>query len=54
MRAARYPRRADGAGRFNPTTDCLTVQGGQFQVTLLKGEAKVYVPQGSVLAAQRQ
>jgi len=30
---------------FFPTTDCLTVNGG-FNVYLLNGEAKIYVPRG--------
>jgi len=29
---------------FYPTTDCLVVQGGSFQVYLLNGEAKIYHP----------
>lgn len=33
---------------FYPTQDCLTVSGGKLQVTLLNGETKVYVPQGSL------
>jgi alpha-amylase len=33
---------------FYPTTDCLTVSNGSFQIVLLSGEAKVFIPKSMI------
>jgi len=39
-----YPNGTKLCNLFFPTTDCLTVNGGQFPVYLANGECKIYYP----------